>query len=92
VHRQRNHLSGCSPFWACQALGAVGVTRWYAWWTPTEAAHAIDLIEPAIIVADDVRIDRIGSSPVPLLRMQADVRYAPSTTCCRMADNEDDVR
>ena len=67
-----NHLEWLMTFWACQALGAVAVAM-NAWWTPTEAARAIELVEPSLIVADDLRIDRIESATGPLLRMQADV-------------------
>jgi acyl-CoA synthetase (AMP-forming)/AMP-acid ligase II len=68
-----NHLEWLLAFWACQALGAVAVGM-NAWWTPTECAHAIELADPALIIADDARLERIGTTSVPVLRMQTDVR------------------
>jgi long-chain acyl-CoA synthetase len=67
-----NSLEWLLTFWACQALGAVAVAM-NAWWTPTEVARAIDLVEPALIVADEARINRIGRSAIPLVRMPEEV-------------------
>jgi acyl-CoA synthetase (AMP-forming)/AMP-acid ligase II len=49
-------------FWACVAAGAVPVHA-NAWWSEGELAEALDLLDPALVLAD-----RRGASKVPASR------------------------
>jgi acyl-CoA synthetase (AMP-forming)/AMP-acid ligase II len=48
-------------FWAALAAGAVPA-GFNGWWTGDEFAHAVDLIEPALVLADEPRLARIDRS------------------------------
>jgi acyl-CoA synthetase (AMP-forming)/AMP-acid ligase II len=61
-------------FWACLQAGAVPVLA-NAWWSDTEVSQAVDLIRPAIVLADargaakmppGARLGRWETSPVPV--------------------------
>jgi long-chain acyl-CoA synthetase len=43
-------------FWAAAALGLVVVPA-NGWWSAEEVAHAVDLVEPALVVADGRRLE-----------------------------------
>ncbi|WP_110206844.1 class I adenylate-forming enzyme family protein [Nocardioides daejeonensis] len=59
-------------FWATTALGAVTVGM-NAMGAAPELAHALDLTEPAVVIADDPRRRVLGESEVPLLAIEDDV-------------------
>ncbi len=46
-----NSIEWLAGFWAVQALGGVAVLC-NAWWSPQEVRHALDEIEPALVLAD----------------------------------------
>ncbi|MGQ0466679.1 MAG: class I adenylate-forming enzyme family protein [Sporichthyaceae bacterium] len=49
-------------FWATLATGAVAVPG-NGWWSAEEVAHAVELVDPAVVVADGSRMARVGSGP-----------------------------
>lgn len=60
-------------FWATVSIGAVAV-GFNAWWTAPELAHGLRNAEPALVVADAKRSERLAGCPVPVLSMEDDVR------------------
>jgi long-chain acyl-CoA synthetase len=52
-------------FWAVLATGAV-VAPGNGWWSADEAAHAVDLLTPGLVVGDDRRLAHIGDEPTRL--------------------------
>ncbi|RDI24869.1 acyl-CoA synthetase (AMP-forming)/AMP-acid ligase II [Rhodococcus sp. AG1013] len=59
-------------FWAAVSLGAVAVGM-NSLWTGPEMAHALELTEPKVLVADRIRMDRVGDSGVPTLSVETDL-------------------
>lgn len=55
-----NSLEWVVTFWAAAARGAIVVPA-NGWWSADELAHAVDLVEPALIVADARRLERLGA-------------------------------
>lgn len=51
-------------FWAATALGAITVAM-NGWWTGHEMAYALELTEPAVIMGDRRRLDRLTDQVVP---------------------------
>jgi acyl-CoA synthetase (AMP-forming)/AMP-acid ligase II len=45
-------------FWAVTSIGGIPAA-FNGWWTPDEAAHAIRLVEPVLIIADKPRLERV---------------------------------
>jgi long-chain acyl-CoA synthetase len=54
----RNYPEWSVAFWACQAIGAI-VVALNAWWTPSELAYAIDNSDPAALIIDGERLERL---------------------------------
>lgn len=54
----RNYPEWMISFWACQAIGAV-VVALNAWWTGPEIAFALEDSEPAALLIDGERLDRL---------------------------------
>ncbi len=61
-------------FWAAIAAGAVPC-GFNGWWTADEFGHAMDLVEPVLVVADRARLDRLGrAAPAgPVLDLDEDL-------------------
>ena len=63
-----NCLEWVTTFWAVTSLGGV-VVALNAWWSGEEIAYGIHDAEPALLVADDERLDRLAEQPpCPVLR------------------------
>jgi acyl-CoA synthetase (AMP-forming)/AMP-acid ligase II len=45
-------------FWAVASVGAIP-SAFNGWWTPEEAAHAIRLVEPVLVIGDRPRLERV---------------------------------
>jgi long-chain acyl-CoA synthetase len=58
--------------WAATSMGAV-VVAMNGWWTQTECANALELTEPALLVGDGRRLERLGPVDVPVLDLDADL-------------------
>jgi long-chain acyl-CoA synthetase len=56
-------------FWATVSLGAVAVGL-NAWWTGAELRFALDDAEPAVLIADARRRERLGVVAMPVLAME----------------------
>lgn len=54
----RNYPEWVIGFWACQAIGAI-VVALNAWWTSAELDYALDDCDPAALIVDDERLERI---------------------------------
>lgn len=61
-------------FWAAQSLGAIAV-GYNAWWTPREIAYGLGHTEPAVLIVDAKRAERVAELgvAVPVLTMERDV-------------------
>ncbi|MCP2274682.1 class I adenylate-forming enzyme family protein [Nocardia amikacinitolerans] len=61
-------------FWAAQCLGAIAV-GYNAWWTPREIAYGLGHTEPAVLIVDAKRAERVAELgvAVPVLTMERDV-------------------
>ncbi|MCP2289923.1 class I adenylate-forming enzyme family protein [Nocardia amikacinitolerans] len=61
-------------FWAAQCLGAIAV-GYNAWWTPREIAYGLAHTEPAVLIVDAKRAERVAELgvDVPALTMERDV-------------------
>ncbi|WP_072803811.1 class I adenylate-forming enzyme family protein [Rhodococcoides yunnanense] len=46
-------------FWAAASIGAIPCAM-NGWWTVAEFAHAVDLIEPVLVIGDAVRLGRVA--------------------------------
>lgn len=53
-------------FWATAALGATTVAM-NGWWTALEMRHALDLTEPALLLGDTRRLERLPDPGVPVV-------------------------
>jgi long-chain acyl-CoA synthetase len=74
-----NSIEWLLAFWACVARGAV-VAAMNAWWTPLEFERALDLVEPALVLTDGVRADRLPRSlAVPAARFEDAVSVDPQS-------------
>jgi acyl-CoA synthetase (AMP-forming)/AMP-acid ligase II len=51
-------------YWAALSLGAV-LANLNGWWTTPELAHAIQLTEPVVVLADPRRLDLLNKLPSP---------------------------
>ncbi len=81
-------------FWACLSLGAVAVAM-NGWWTEAEVAHALELTEPKVILADARRAERLpagGTAPVVDLDadLEAMLAHAPGAELPTSPIDEDD--
>jgi acyl-CoA synthetase (AMP-forming)/AMP-acid ligase II len=56
----RNYPEWVMSFWACQAIGAVAVAI-NAWWTGPEIAYALEDSQPAALLIDGERLERLSS-------------------------------
>jgi long-chain acyl-CoA synthetase len=63
-------------FWATVSLGAIAVAM-NAWWAGDEIRYALDDAEPAVLIADEPRLARLGGPAaglkVPVIRLGADL-------------------
>ena len=70
-----NRLEWLLTFWAATSMGAV-VVAMNGWWTGTEMLNALELTEPALLIGDQTRVERLTSmgTPVhvPIIDMDAD--------------------
>jgi long-chain acyl-CoA synthetase len=55
----RNYPEWVISFWACQAIGAVSVAI-NAWWTGPEIAFALEDSQPAALLIDGERLERLA--------------------------------
>jgi len=62
-------------YWSCLCAGAVPVVA-NSWWSEAEIAHALDLIQPRIVLADP-RIAKRIPAPWPLGTWECDEQGAP---------------
>ena len=82
-------------FWACASMGAVAVC-FNGWWTRAEIEHALAHTQPALLVADRRRLDRLeGADPgVPTVVIEDDFEtllgYAPDAALPDVPIAEDD--
>jgi acyl-CoA synthetase (AMP-forming)/AMP-acid ligase II len=58
-------------FWAATSMGAV-VVAMNGWWTALEMRHALELTEPALLLADGKRLQRIEHPGVPVVDLDTD--------------------
>jgi long-chain acyl-CoA synthetase len=82
-------------FWATVSLGAVAVGL-NGWWTGPEIRYGIEHSEPTVLVADRIRLDRLGGSNpgVRAVTVEDDFpalwEYAPSAALPDHPIDEDD--
>lgn len=80
-------------FWAATSMGAV-VVAMNGWWTNVEMQHALELTEPALLVADAKRLQRIESPTMPVVDLDADFdalwHHDPEAPLPDVALDEDD--
>jgi len=74
----RNSPDWVISLWAGLRLGAV-VAPGNRWWNQTEIAHAIDLLGPAVVVADQDMARRLPAGPGPAVVLMDDIRAAQDT-------------
>ena len=48
-------------YWALVSIGAIPAA-FNGWWTPDEFAHATQLVEPVLVLADGPRLERVAAS------------------------------
>lgn len=82
-------------FWACLSLGAVAVAM-NGWWTEAEVAHALELTEPKVILADAKRAERLPAArTAPVVDLDADLAemlaHAPGADLPTTPIDEDDA-
>lgn len=65
----RNHPEWCLAFWAVQLLGGV-VVPLNAWLTGRELEVLLDDCAPALVVADEERLDRLAGLPATTGRLR----------------------
>lgn len=58
-----NGIEWVVAFWAGLRVGAV-VAVGNSWWSPAEVAHAVDLLEPALVLADGPRLANVPDGAV----------------------------
>ena len=58
----RNYPEWVVSYWATVSVGAV-VVGINAWWTPPELEYAFNDSEPAVLIADDERLERLNHMP-----------------------------
>ena len=58
-----NSLEYALAYWAVVAIGAVAVGL-NGWWAPPELAHGIELTDPALVLADEPRLERLGRAAI----------------------------
>jgi acyl-CoA synthetase (AMP-forming)/AMP-acid ligase II len=82
-------------FWAATSLGAI-VSAFNGWWTPDEIRHGLELSEPAVLVGDAKRLERLGGLDVriPVVEIESDfaslVAHAPGAALPDQPIDEDD--
>jgi long-chain acyl-CoA synthetase len=82
-------------FWAAQSLGAVAVGL-NAWSTGPEIRYFVGDCEPAVVIADHKRLDRLDGNPlaVPVIVIEDDFaaleQYAPDAELADITVHEDD--
>lgn len=59
-----NRVEYVLTFWATTALGAITVAM-NGWWTGHEMAYALALTQPAVVMGDRRRLDRLAGQDVP---------------------------
>ncbi|ONH58870.1 hypothetical protein CcI49_19290 [Frankia sp. CcI49] len=61
-------------FWAVVRAGAIPCAM-NGWWTPAEFRHAADLVEPALVIGDRQRLERVTAAGVdiPVLSLDDDL-------------------
>ncbi len=69
-----NSIDWIITFWATISLGAIACAL-NGWWTGPEIEYGVSYTEPALLVADRKRIDRVGGKDlgVPVLVMEDDL-------------------
>jgi acyl-CoA synthetase (AMP-forming)/AMP-acid ligase II len=58
-------------FWATAAIGATTVAM-NGWWTEPEMRHALELTEPALLLGDTRRLERLPDPGVPVIDFDVD--------------------
>ena len=53
-------------YWAALSLGAV-LANFNGWWTTPELAHAIELTQPVVVLADPRRLELLQKLPAPAI-------------------------
>jgi len=81
-------------FWACLSMGAITVAM-NGWWTEGEMQHAIDLTEPALLLFDKKRAERLSPEvTIPRFDLDEDLEamlaYAPDAPLPSNHLDEDD--
>jgi acyl-CoA synthetase (AMP-forming)/AMP-acid ligase II len=82
-------------FWAATSLGAI-VSAFNGWWTPDEIRHGLELSEPAVIVGDTKRLERLASLDVrvPVVEIESGfgelLDHAPGAPLPDQPIDEDD--
>ncbi len=81
-------------YFAAVSLGAIG-TAFNGWWTPDEIAHGLELTEPAVLIADHRRLERVGRPGLAVVEIEtgfADlVSHAPGVDLPDVPIDEDDA-
>lgn len=82
-------------FWALLSSGAVTVAM-NGWWTENEMRHALDLTEPALLMFDSKRADRLGSHDMAPMAIFEDVlpemlSFSPDASLPQTPLDEDDA-
>jgi acyl-CoA synthetase (AMP-forming)/AMP-acid ligase II len=82
-------------FWATLSLGAVAVAM-NGWWTETEMHHALELTEPAVLLIDAKRAERLSGADLDIPRVDLDadleamIAHAPGSALPDTPIDEDD--
>ena len=89
-----NRWEWVACFWAIASIGAVPCGM-NGWWTAAEFRYAADLVEPALLIGDQPRLDRLGGLAVgcPVLAIEevaAVAREHAGAVPCPPAADEDE--
>lgn len=76
-----------AALWAGVRLGAI-VALGNSWWTAAEIAHAVDLVEPALVIADAPRLDLLPAG-TPQWAMAHVLTARPGVVPARPDTDED---
>ncbi|MGQ0466971.1 MAG: class I adenylate-forming enzyme family protein [Sporichthyaceae bacterium] len=84
-----NSVEWVISFWAGLRLGAV-VAVGNSWWSAAEIAHAVDLVRPALVLADPARLANVPADAPSADLMEVYDRRPSGTAPVRPTGHEDD--
>jgi acyl-CoA synthetase (AMP-forming)/AMP-acid ligase II len=82
-------------FWAVTSLGGI-VSAFNGWWTPDEIRHAVELSEPALLIGDARRLERVAGLDLGIPELEIEsafgalLAHAPGAPLPETPIDEDD--